>query len=352
MSDKPLDTNEGNKKVTLKDVAKRANVSYATVSRTLNQIEDRFISESTRKLVLAAAAEMGYQPNRQARSLVTRRNLTIGVVFPSLGKDVMMSPFIHQALNGVLNAAEERRQDILLLSAADRNRSDGRPEEVIDSRIDGLIFIAPPVDSFAMPITERKEMPYAVIGGSSAGSGMTFNIDNRGGVRQALEHLVSLGHRRIAHISGMQHQTDGIERLAAFREFMAEAEFPLPDEYLVSGNFHIEPGADAATQLLRLAEPPTAIFCANDGTAFGVIQAAHALGLSVPGDLSVVGFDDHYLSPVFRPPLTTVRQPLDAMGAAAVRALVDAANGKPGPKNHLFPAELVIRSTTQSPKED
>lgn len=339
------------RKVTLKDVAVGANVSYATVSRVLNGIEDRFISDSTRKLVTAKALEMGYQPNRQARSLVTQRNLTVGVVFPALGANAMLSPFIHHTLNGVVNAAEELRQDILLLSAADRNRAEGSPEEVVDSRIDGLIFIAPPIDSSAVPIPERRGMPYAVIGGMSGGNGMVFNADNAGGVRLAMEHLVSLGHTRIAHVSGVPNQTDAIERSDAYRAFMLESGLPLREDYIISGNFRPEAGDEAAQRLLTLPEPPTAVFCANDGMAFGMIQAAAQLGLRVPEDLSVVGFDDHYLSAVYQPPLTTVRQPLDEMGAAALRAVVGLASGHGAVPHGPFSTNLVIRSTTARPME-
>jgi DNA-binding LacI/PurR family transcriptional regulator len=341
----------GGRKVTLKDVAARANVSYATVSRALNNIEDRYISEATRRLVVATAADMGYQPNRQARSLVTRRNMTVGVVFPAIGPDTMLSPFLQHTLNGILNAAEELRQDILLLSAADRNRPDGSPEEVTDSRIDGVIFIAPPDGSPALELAAERGMPHVVLGGKRTPGGIAFNADNVGGVRLAMEHLVGLGHRRIAHIAGLEYQTDGRIRLDAYRRFVEEHRLPVDDRYLRPGNFHMDGGFRGAMELLRLPEPPTAIFCANDGTAFGVLQAATALDVRVPQDLSVVGFDDHSMSAAMQPPLTTVRQPLDAMGAAAIRAIVAVVGGQPPADDRLFPTELVIRSTTARARE-
>lgn len=335
---------------TIKDIARRLNLSVSTVSYALNG-GPKPVSPDVRAQVLDLAKELDYRPNRQARSLITGRNSVIGVVFPAIARNTLQSPFLQHTLNGIVNAAEEMGQDLLLLTAADRNLPEGFPEDTIDTRIDGVIFIAPPVDSPAVRVLTERGKPYAVLGGDSRSQGLSFNADNRGGVRQAIDHLVGLGHRRIAHISGLKHQTDGQTRLAAFCDAMAAQGLSVPEEYVQEGNFHMDGGANGLRALMALAEPPTAIFCANDGTVFGAIQAAHALGVRVPEDVSLVGFDDHYMSEVFQPPVTTVRQPLDEMGAASLRALVAHAKGEETPAETIFPTQLVVRATTASPRE-
>lgn len=335
---------------TIKDIAKRLNLSVSTVSYALNG-GPKPVSTDVRDSVFAAARELGYRPNRQARSLITGKNLVVGVVFPAIEPNTLLSPFLQHTLNGIVNAAEELRQDILLLTAADRNKREGLPEETIDSRIDGVIFIAPPVASPAVRVVDDRRMPYAVLGGQAAGHGLSFNADNEGGVHLAIEHLVSLGHRRIGHIAGLQNQTDGQSRQRAYVEAMHAQGLEIPDGYLQPGNFHMDGGMAGFRHLMALPNPPTAIFCANDGAVFGAIQAAHAMGVRIPEDVSLVGFDDHAMSGAFQPPVTTVRQPLDAMGAAALRAIVHLSRGEDLPPDTTFHTSLIVRATTAPPRE-
>lgn len=332
---------------TIKDIARRLNLSVSTVSYALNG-GPKPVSQEVRDLVLEAARELNYRTNRQAKSLITGRNRTVGLVFPAISPNAMRSPFLQHALNGVVNAAEVLRQDVLLLTASDRNQEDWS-EQMLDSRIDSLIFIAPPVESLAIERMTRNGVPYVVVGGDCVSPGIALNADNAGGVFAALRHLYDLGHRRIAHIAGLTHQTDGRNRLEAFRQFVLEYGLDVPEAYVQPGNFHPDGGVRGAQALLNLPEPPTAIFCANDGTAFGAIQAARQMGIDVPRELSVVGFDDHYLSESFNPPLTSVRQPIEEMGYAAIKAVVAMAEGDRSPIQTLYPTELVLRSTTAIP---
>jgi DNA-binding LacI/PurR family transcriptional regulator len=222
----------------------------------------------------------------------------------------------------------------------------------MDGRIHGVVFIAPLRDAGAIGFLAERGFPFVSVSSQPAGPGLHFNADNRRGVVDALEHLVALGHRQIAHITGWPGSPDGKIREDVFRRFCADKGWIVPPEFVEEGNFTVKSGYDAATKLLRLNPRPTAIFAANDEMAYGVCQAARDLGLTIPSDLSVIGFDDSDLCTIHTPQLSTVRQPVDEMATAALRAVVALGNGQTGLASTTFRTQLVIRaSTALAPKE-
>lgn len=329
---------------TIKDIARRLNISTSTVSYALNG-GPRTVPDEVRDKVLAMARELEYRPNRIARSLVTRRTNAIGVVPPAVMENVFLSPFVQSAWNGLVNAAGPLEQDLFLYTGHDRNRPDEPGQELLDGRIDGIVFIAPRPDAGAVRFVHQQKFPATVLAGDVPGC--SFNADNDAGVRSALEHLQMIGHHRVAHITGSMSSADAHSRLRAYRHHVQALGLDRDPDLVQEGNFTIDSGYLATKRLFELKDRPTAVFTANDEMAYGVCVAVRELGLSVPDDFSVVGFDDTDLSFVYSPPLTSVRQPVQAMAQAALRAVVSLVNcdGEP-PRSHIFPTELVVRGST------
>ncbi|HLK17213.1 MAG TPA: substrate-binding domain-containing protein, partial [Fimbriimonadaceae bacterium] len=247
--------------------------------------------------------------------------------------------------------AEALGQDVLLYTRFDQTSPAAFVNAMLDGRADGLIFLAPIVDSPALEQLSTK-IPIAIASGLEVPGIPSFTCDNRHGVHQAIAYLVSLGHTKIGNLHGKLHLVDGIERLEAFRSAMAEFGCEVREEWIIGGEFHPVGGYEAGKKMLALPTRPTAIFCANDEMAAGLLQAAYAVGLSVPEDLSIVGFDDVPTAALLHPSLTTLRQPFEELGAAALKALIAQINGDDAAPHYQFQTELIVRKTTTSPKED
>jgi len=341
---------------TIKDIARKLNISTSTVSYALND-GPRNVPPEVKKRVLDLARELDYRPNRVARSLVTRKANAIGVVPPSTETNVFLSPFVRLAWNAIVNEAETLGQDLLLFTGHNRNLPGESGNELLDGRIDGVVFIAPRSDVQAIPFLQERGFPFTSIASATSSAGPSFSCDNAGGVAQALDHLRSLGHRRIAHVAGGQDSPDAMRRMEAFHEYMWSRGLAVPDGFLQKGAFTVESGYAAGLRLLRVSPRPTAVFVGNDEMAYGLCQALREAGLDVPGDVSLVGFDDCDMSYAFNPPITTVQQPVAEMAAAALRAAVDIANGDiPSGVGHAasaqFPTRLIVRGSTASLREE
>ena len=335
---------------TLKDIAKRLNLSVSTVSYALND-GPKPVSEEVRHQVLRVADELGYRPNRIARSLVTRRSRTLGVALPRIERDSLLRSFVQLALNAVVNAAEDEHYDVLLLTARERNRPEGLNDMIQDSRVDGVLLIAPPEIPETFRLLRESGVPHAVISSGAAGEGPYFRGDDAGGVRLALRHLWDLGHRRIAHFAGRLDLFDGRLRRDTYLAFMAEHGQSVPEGYVVVANYWRDMAHEALPELMRLPVPPTAIFCGNDEMAIGAITAAQEMGLRVPEDLSIVGFDDMPTVGSFDL-LTSVRQPIEDLAQAAFCELLSQIDGSPASPGQVFPTALTVRRSTASPKEE
>lgn len=330
-------------RVTITDVAKAAGVSVATVSKVVN---GRYgVAASTSERVLKIVAELGYETSLVASSLRRRRTNVIGVLITEF------ESYSAELLKGIGAAARGTGYELLAFAGA--AMSDGPAvgwekrslSRLAGTLIDGAILVTPTELMDETPIPVVAIDPHAGRGGPS-----TIDADNLGGARAATDYLISLGHRRIAHIRGRGDLESGRLREAGYRAALEGAGIAVDAKLMRDGDYRREPGRESALDLLRLPEPPTAIFAANDLTALGAIDAAHEVGLAVPEQLSVVGFDDIPEAGTSRPRLTTIAQPLRELGAQALTMLVGQLAGETdGHLHHRLPSELVVRDTTAPP---
>jgi LacI family transcriptional regulator len=297
-------------------VAARAGVSAMTVSRALNGVDG--VREETRAAVLRAAEELSYTPNVAARSLVTAREVRIGVIYSTPS-----AAFISDFLTGIFEEAATRGAQLTLLRG-----KGGKPppaqavESMIAAGVRGVI-LAPPVGESAtvQNLLKGAHIPYAVVCGRAEGA-ISVRIDDRQAAYDMTRHLLDLGHRRISFIIGNPDQSSSAERLSGFHAAIREV--PAASTHVTQGDFSYASGLAAGERLLDLPEPPTAIFASNDDMAAAVVSVAHRRHLDVPGDLTVVGFDDSTAATTLWPPLTTVRQPVQELAAEAFQRLVAA----------------------------
>ena len=338
--------------VGLRHVAERAGTSVATASAILSPTRSstRF-SAATRDRVLHAARELRYHPNALARALTGHPTHTLGVLFGLERASVAVAnPFVFTLLQGVVAAAAEAGYNVTLFTEPwhDAAASAG---PVRDGRTDGVIVIAPAAGNDLIASLVAFEIPAVTIATpTEEGLVPSVDVDNVAGARLATEHLLALGHRRIAHLTGDAVLRSAAERRDAFLRTMAAAGVPVPPEYVVEGLYTEQSGLESARALLALPVPPTAVFAASDNIALGVVRAAREKGVRIPDQLSVVGFDDLPQGPALDPPLTTVHQPLARIGEEAARLLLRRVRQEPVPPTPtLFAPTLVARASTAPP---
>jgi LacI family transcriptional regulator len=326
--------------VTIKDIAKAANVSIATVSRALNGFEN--VTDKTRRHVCAVAARLGYIPHEGARSLSSRRTQCVGAVLPDL-----YGEFFSELIRGIDRVARAHGLHLLL------SCSHGDVAEVASSlramrgRVDGLLVMSPHVDSEVLEKNLPPTMPTVLVNTRYGGERYSsLMVDNYGGACALVRHLVGRGHRRIAMLSGPDANFDARERLAGYTNTLAEL-LPGADPQVLRGDFSEESGYRAGRQLLSMSERPDALFAANDMMAIGCLFALNEGGLGVPGDIALAGFDDIPIARYVTPPLTTVRVRIAELGELALERLV-LAIGEAGHDKHstqTLRTELVVRSS-------
>ncbi len=342
---------EGTVAVTIKDIATRLNISVSTVSYALNG-GPRPVPEAVRDRVLEAARELNYRPNRVARSMITGRSHTIGVVPPGITHNVFLSPYLQHALSGVANAANDLHHDLIIFTRFEAADTEAMLGFLLDGRVDGALFVAPSLTDEATRQLAHSGLPCVCVSTSAHEGLPSFSPDNEGGIRLVMEHLFGLGHRRFAHIAGRPEMDDAIARRAGFESFLRDKGLPCPPDVIVDGDFTMEGGALAMGELLKRGSRATAVVCANDEMAVGALRIAQEAGLRVPDDLSITGFDMSPYSGFVEPPITTVSQPVIEIAAAATSALVALIEGQPAPSNRVFATELVVRASTARPQED
>lgn len=329
----------------IRDIADRLGVSPATVSRALSG--SGLVAEPTLSRIRDAAQALNYRPNVSARRLRTRRSMNVLMVVRDVG-----NPFYLDVLKGVEATARAAGYSVLM---GNTENDPGREIEYFDmlrdGHADGMILM-----TGKLPQGIRDDpapgAPVVVALEAIEGSGLPhIQIDNAAAAREAVRHLVGLGHRRIAHIAGPIPEIMATLRRDGYRQAMAEAGLPIPDGYEQRGDYLLQSGQDLCRVLFSLPEPPSAIFVANDEMAYGAIHELRRLGRDVPGDVSVVGFDDLYLSAAFFPPLTTISQPRADIGRQAMTILLGMLAGEPGPTEPVeMPVTLQVRGTTAPPR--
>lgn len=328
---------------TSNDVARVAGVSQATVSRVL--AGSAVVSEETRRRVLAAVDEVGYSPNLLARAMKTRRTQTVGVVVAQLS-----NPFYPEVLQALGAALESRSQRMVLWNTEAAGEA-AALEAISAGLVDGLIFTNGTSDSPALQEAVAARAPIALVNRSVPElPGDQVTSENAKGAVLVAEHLLDLGHRRIGFLGGPPQPSTVSERREGFEAALRERGTPLDPELCRFAPLSYEHGRSATRELLTLPVPPTALFCVNDVTAFGALDAAREAGVPVPSALSIVGYDDVGMAAweAFR--LTTVRQPIDEMARRAVELLLERIE-QPGlaPRHERFAAEFIARATTTAP---
>ncbi len=328
--------------VTMRDIARVSGVSQSTVSRVLNDsVTSVPIAAETRVRVLEIAERLGYRPNPLARGLRGAKTMLLGVIVRDIA-----DLFFTNAVEAVSASARERDYNVVLGSAHSRADEAIALRAVLETRhCDGIVLLGDVRDQpRLLDDLSASHVPVVAMWQGTALSGVeTINIDNRGGIAAAIDHLVSLGHTRFGFIGGYPHG-DIRERRAGFIEHLAELGLPPLDAHVQSALNNPGSGAAAFRDLMSMTDPPTAIVTATDQIAVGALHAAHALRVSVPGQVSIIGFDDIPLSEHTAPALTTVHQPLSEMAELAVRLVIDAPTT--ASLHHVFPTTLSLRATT------
>lgn len=325
--------------VTIKDVARQANVSVATVSRALNG--HRNVAEDVRKRVLGVATALRYSPHHAARSLSSRRTNTIGVVLPDL-----YGEFFSELMRGIDQVAREQGLHLLVSSYHGNPEEQGNALRAMRGRVDGLLLMYPFVGGDeVMDENLAPSMPVVLMNTAATGGTRTaLCVDGFGGARTMIGHLAGAGHRRIAFIAGPADNFDANERLRGYRDAMAEC-LPDVEPWVIEGDFDEASGHRAGQALLAGSPRPDAVFAANDMMALGCLFAFTQAGVRVPDEISVAGFDDIPLARYVHPALTTMRVEIADLGARAIRALLDAEPGADG-SQELLPPTLVVRDSS------
>lgn len=325
------------------DVAKAAGVAPSTVSRALH--DHPRISSQRRAAIRALAQQMDYLPSQVARSLATGETRTIGVVITEV-----TDPFVAEVMKGAEEASREAGYTMLFVaSRRDPHREIEGARLLLAQQVDALIVISSRSAEQYTDVLRLKGLPLVLIN-NELGSGQAHSVrtDNRDGIQQAISHLAELGHSHIAFVAGPPGGRSSDERLRGYQQALAQHALPQIQSYLVDGSGLLEDGSRALAYLESLPEPPSAVLCYNDLTAIGLMAVAPTLGVHVPDDLSVVGYDDIPLSAFTVPALTTVDQPKEALGRAAVRSCLRALAGETV-TDLVLPARLVVRSSTTTP---
>lgn len=327
--------------VTIKDVALAAGVSYSTVSRVIN--ESANVHPDKRKRVIEAMTRLGYVVNQQARSLAGGKSQAVGLLVPDLGNG-----YTGTVVRGIDDELS-RQQYHLMLYTTHRTRESIYVQTLMRGLADGLLLLLPMNPEAYLESLKNQNFPYVVIDHQGFDDfSPTVVSTNYEGAYEATNYLISLGHRRIGFVAGDVHTSSAFERLEGYQNALKDHGIEPDDELVVPGKFLRQPGYQAGVQLLNLSHRPTAIFAANDDSAFGVIDAVRERQLRIPEDISIIGFDDVPSAAWMTPALTTVRQSLLDMGRVAVRMLLNQIEnpGQP-PERIRLPTKLVLRETCQ-----
>ena len=331
-------------RVSIKDIARVAGVSHSTVSRAL--ADSSLVAPETKRRIQHIAREMGYTPSAIARGLVTKRTATIGLVVTTIA-----DPFIAEVVRGVEeNALDNGYSVILSNSNAEPERELACVRTLREKRVDAIIVTSSRVGRLYVPLLEELGIPVVLINNQHEGRYMhSVRTDNHRGGRLVGEHLLSLGHRRIAYISGPPNAHSSLERLEGGRFALQKHGLDILDDWVAPGNGRANGGQTGVDILLQRSPHPTAIFCYNDMTAIGALQAIKSAGLRVPDDLSLIGYDDIAFATFVDPPLTTVAQAKYTLGQRAMDLTLNLLNEQEEAGDIVLVPRLVKRASCAPP---
>ena len=327
-------------------IAKRANVSPATVSRTLNQSGP--VKAATARKVWRAATELNYYPNSHARALVSGRSRLIGLIVSDI-----TNPFFPELIRTFEGLAAHKQYDLLLTSTDyDTARMTACLRRMLERKVDGVAMMTSEMDAGLIKELARRNVPIVFMDVGQIGPRMSHvSIDYGNGIRQAVDHVVGLGHKHVAFITGPLELHSARTRRQAFVDGLRQHGVTLDRRLIREGTHTAEGGEKAMNELLAVGRRPTAVVCSNDWTAIGALHAIHAAGLRVPEDLSVVGFDDIPLSSYITPALTSVRMSAQDVGSTAFQALFSLI-GEENVEGNVYQVatKLVVRNSTAKPR--
>ena len=332
----------------IREIARRAKVSTATVSRAINRVPT--VDPQLAKRVWKVVDELGYYPNTQARALVLGRSRIFGLIVSEI-----TNPFFPEIVQTFENLAVENNYEILLTSTVhDPKRMESSVRRMIERRVDGVAILTFGMEESLIEHLRYRKVPLVFVDvGPDVPGIANIRIDYLNGIRQAVQHLAALRHTRIAFISGPQDLKSAAARRDAFKSSMAE--IGLSPDLIVVGNHKLEGGMNALRELHALNQPPTAVLCSNDMTAIGVMREAYERNIKIPDELSVIGFDDIHLTEFTIPPLTTVQMSQHELAKIAFKALlnvVDEPRTQERQRYELITTLVLRRSTALAPHRD
>lgn len=335
---------EETRMVTIYDVAKKTGFSSTTVSKALNNYSD--VSQKTKQEILKAAAEMGYLPNAHAQSLSTKKSWTIGVMFSEANGVGMKHPFFSAVIESFRKHAEREGYDLIFASRNLRNRDISYLEHFLYRAVDGIIVVCSDSQDAQVQDLINSELPVVVIDMMQDNCSAVYSDNIHGGIL-AVNYLYSLGHTNIAHIAGDTSNYAGMARIQGYQKAMSELNLSIKEGYLINGGlFSILEGKQAMEKLLNLEERPTAVFVAGDHMAIGAFEAIKERGLTIPEDISVIGFDNIEMASYVTPKLTTIKQDTEIMGNYAAELLMKQIGQKKKiTTSKIVPVELIIRDS-------
>lgn len=337
---------------TIRDVAKLAGTSVSAVSAVLNDggRHNIRVSTATRERIRAAAAQLGYSPNPLAKGLVTGKTGVLGLVFPYSRAFTDRNPFCTEIMSGVFEGVVSRGYNLMLHTAIGEDWNHADQNALLDPRVDGLILVLPPAQSPVVARCERRGFPcVSIVCEPCSPESYAINADDFGGGRMATEHLLSRGHRRIAHLMGTPGIASTEPRRCGYLAALEAAGIPPEEALMVPAGFHRDGGYQGMKLLLELPEHlrPTALFAANDLCAEGALHVLHEHGIRVPEEMAVVGFDDSWVAAMSRPPLTSVHMPIFEMGMRATQMLIELVEGREvAERQPVLPVSLTVRESS------
>jgi LacI family transcriptional regulator len=328
----------------IREIAKRARVSTATVSRAINRVPT--VNPQLAKRVWNVIEELGYYPNTQARALVSGRSRIFGLIVSE-----MTNPFFPEIVQVFETIAVQHRYEILLTSTGnDPKRMESSVRRMIERRVEGVAVMTFGMEEVLLEDLKLRKVPLVFVDvGPPRPRVSNIRIDYLNGIRQAVQHLAALRHEKIAFITGPLRLKSALARKQAFLRSMQEIGLPSDPELIIEGDHTMEGGMAACTRLLAGQVQPTAVLCSNDMTAIGVMRESHDAGISIPGELSVVGFDDIRLAQFVLPPLTSVQMSQAELARLAFNALlaeVERETPAPNGTEYVLKTNLVLREST------
>ncbi|WP_129595826.1 LacI family DNA-binding transcriptional regulator [Anaerophilus nitritogenes] len=331
-------------KVTIKDIARIAEVSTATVSKVINH-KDEHISDPTRKKILKIMKEYNYIPNTAARSLVTKKTNTIGLIIPDI-----RNPFFPELARGVEDRANESEYNVIFCNTDDDEEKEEKcVSMLIEKMVDGIIFTASSKRTGEFRRFKNNKIPIILVDRDLDLKHIKGRIkaDNRNGAYEGVKHLITCGYKDILFLSGPYTSYTSMERLKGYKKAFKEYSIKYKEENIIEGTYQSGWGYEIIKKLLRQKRKFDALFCGNDLIAIEAIKALQEDGIKVPHEVGVVGFDDIYMSRFIDPTLTTIKQPIYEMGYKAVQMLIETLQGKVNSyQNILLDTQLMIRNST------